>query len=215
MCRLLRTHEDFSLLSEHEVQADAKYDQHYGPLAGNGPRQHLCDSNRVTDLPLDVMREERRRIHRHGLDLQPHRFEIQGIHDAVLGMPLQNNLRQFVEPLIKRSNDQPGLDVKKPGHTLLLSCDLDGIDQPWRYRGDTSARVVLPLWECELCPLLHEPHLDTVHQLIADQNRVPLGTGRKKHSLHRYDAALRLHKRISMSGHSRNSINLRERSQPQ
>ena len=188
---LLRTHEDFTLLSEHHEQTYAKYHQHDSPLTGNRPWQHLTDSNRVTDLSFDVMRNECRRIYRHCLYFKPHRLEVQSIHDSVLGMSLKNNLRQLIKSFIKRCYDKPRLDVKKPRHAFLLLCDLDRIYQPWRHGSDTATRVILPLRKCELRSLLHKPHLHTVHQLVTDQYRIPLCTRRKEHSLHGYDAATR------------------------
>ena len=83
--RRILTFELYLLLSsEHEIETYSKDDQSHNPLSSDNPRNDLSCSYGISDLSLDIVRNERRSIHRHGLEFHTHRLEIQSIHNSLL-----------------------------------------------------------------------------------------------------------------------------------
>ena len=100
-------------------------------------------------------------------------------------MALKDDLRKIVHALVERCDDKTCLYIHQLRQSLLLLGNLDSVHNPWRNSHNSTLRVILPLRQSELGTLFHQSQLDSIHELVTDQDGITLHARSKESSTHR------------------------------
>ena len=135
-------------------------------------REDFPEGDGIADLPLEVVRDEGRRIDGHGHDLQLLRIEDERIDRPVPAKPPDKERRQLIDAFPEGGDDDRRADVETPLPAPPDLADLQGIDLPGADGDDLLHERLRDLGVIELDAVRHVLKLETVGQLVRDKNGV-------------------------------------------
>ena len=152
---------------------DQACDEQYQPPEAQQPGKDLGESQRVAGLSAQVVRDERRGIHRHRKDLDGLGIEPQGVHGSVLPDTLDEQGRQFVSPFLEGLDGDLRPDVQETGVIGPDLLDLHRVHLPHGQGQDVLHERRRDLREGQDRAVRHPDEVEAVEKPVRHQDGVP------------------------------------------